>query len=105
MSNEEGTVTESSASEAPEATDEHRGYRKARRGYVVSDKMDKTIVVEVEDRVKHPLYGKVIRRTSKVKAHDELNAAGIGDLVLINETRPLSATKRWRLVEILEKAK
>ncbi|MEV8249314.1 30S ribosomal protein S17 [Microbacterium sp. NPDC076768] len=82
-----------------------RGYRKARRGYVVSDKMDKTIVVEVEDRVKHPLYGKVIRRTSKVKAHDEANSAGIGDLVMINETRPLSATKRWRLVEILEKAK
>jgi small subunit ribosomal protein S17 len=82
-----------------------RGYRKTRRGYVVSDKMDKTIVVEVEDRVKHPLYGKVIRRTSKVKAHDEANAAGIGDLVVINETRPLSATKRWRLVEILEKAK
>ena len=82
-----------------------RGYRKTRRGYVVSDKMDKTIVVEVEDRVKHPLYGKVIRRTSKVKAHDEGNTAGIGDLVLINETRPLSATKRWRLVEILEKAK
>jgi small subunit ribosomal protein S17 len=82
-----------------------RGYRKVRRGYVTSDKMDKTIVVEVEDRVKHPLYGKVIRRTSKVKAHDESNSAGIGDLVLINETRPLSATKRWRLVEILEKAK
>jgi small subunit ribosomal protein S17 len=82
-----------------------RGYRKSRRGYVVSDKMDKTVVVEVEDRVKHPLYGKVIRRTSKVKAHDESNSAGIGDLVLINETRPLSATKRWRLVEILEKAK
>ncbi|SJN26268.1 SSU ribosomal protein S17p (S11e) [Microbacterium esteraromaticum] len=82
-----------------------RGYRKARRGYVVSDKMDKTIVVEVEDRVKHALYGKVIRVTSKVKAHDEDNTAGIGDLVLINETRPLSATKRWRLVEILEKAK
>jgi small subunit ribosomal protein S17 len=82
-----------------------RGYRKSRRGYVVSDKMDKTIVVEVEDRVKHPLYGKVIRRTSKVKAHDEGNTAGIGDLVLISETRPLSATKRWRLVEILEKAK
>ena len=82
-----------------------RGYRKTRRGYVVSDKMDKTIVVEVEDRVKHPLYGKVIRRTTKVKAHDELNSAGIGDLVVINETRPLSATKNWRLVEILEKAK
>jgi small subunit ribosomal protein S17 len=84
---------------------EARGYRKARRGYVTSDKMEKTIVVEVEDRVKHPLYGKVIRRTSKVKAHDEANSAGIGDLVLINETRPTSATKRWRLVEILEKAK
>jgi len=82
-----------------------RGYRKVRRGYVTSDKMEKTITVEVEDRVKHPLYGKVIRRTSKVKAHDESNSAGIGDLVLINETRPLSSTKRWRLVEILEKAK
>jgi small subunit ribosomal protein S17 len=72
---------------------------------VVSDKMDKTVVVEVEDRVKHPLYGKVLRRSSKVKAHDEGNAAGIGDLVLISETRPLSATKRWRVVEILERAK
>ena len=82
-----------------------RGYRKARRGYVVSDKMDKTVVVAVEDRVKHPLYGKVLRRTTKVKAHDEANTAGVGDLVLISETRPLSATKRWRLVEILEKAK
>ncbi|NDC18807.1 MAG: 30S ribosomal protein S17 [Microbacteriaceae bacterium] len=82
-----------------------RGDRKSRRGYVVSDKMDKTIVVEVEDRVKHPLYGKVIRRTTKVKAHDEANSAGIGDLVIIHETRPLSATKRWRLVEIVEKAK
>ena len=82
-----------------------RGYRKSRRGYVVSDKMDKTIVVEVEDRVKHPLYGKVIRRTEKRKVHDENNTAGIGDLVVISETRPLSATKRWRLVEIVEKAK
>ena len=82
-----------------------RGYRKVRRGYVTSDKMEKTIVVEVEDRVKHPLYGKVIRRTSKVKAHDEQNTAGIGDLVVITETRPLSASKRWRLVEIVEKAK
>jgi small subunit ribosomal protein S17 len=82
-----------------------RGYRKTRRGYVVSDKMDKTVVVAVEDRVKHPLYGKVMRRTSKVKAHDEANACGIGDSVLIMETRPLSATKRWRVVEILEKAK
>jgi small subunit ribosomal protein S17 len=82
-----------------------RGYRKVRRGYVTSDKMEKTIVVEVEDRVKHPLYGKVIRRTSKVKVHDEANSAGIGDLVVIAETRPLSASKRWRLVEIAEKAK
>src|SRR3982751_3836136 len=85
--------------------EEVRGYRKTRRGYVTSDKMEKTIVVEVEDRVKHPLYGKVIRRTSKVKAHDEGNTAGIGDLVIISEPRPLSASKRWRLVEILEKAK
>lgn len=82
-----------------------RNYRKARQGYVVSDKMDKTVVVQVEDRVKHALYGKVIRTTNKVKAHDEDNAAGVGDRVLIMETRPLSATKRWRLVEILEKAK
>ena len=79
--------------------------RKTRRGYVVSDKMDKTVVVEVEDRVKHPLYGKVLRRTSKVKVHDEENTAGTGDLVLIMETRPLSATKRWRVVEVIEKAK
>ena len=79
--------------------------RRILQGVVVSDKMDKTIVVEVEDRVKHPLYGKVIRRTSKVKAHDEQNTAGIGDLVVITETRPLSASKRWRLVEIAEKAK
>ena len=82
-----------------------RGFRKTREGLVTSDKMDKTVVVEVEDRVKHPLYGKVIRRTSKVKAHDEQSSAGVGDLVLIMETRPLSATKRWRIVEILEKAK
>ena len=84
---------------------EERGDRKVREGLVVSDKMDKTIVVAVEDRFKHPLYGKVIRRTTKVKAHDEANSAGIGDLVIIHETRPLSATKRWRLVEIVEKAK
>ncbi|GAB6938025.1 30S ribosomal protein S17 [Isoptericola variabilis] len=82
-----------------------RSTRKVRRGYVVSDKMEKTIVVEVEDRKKHPLYGKVMRTTTKVKAHDEQNSAGIGDLVEIMETRPLSATKRWRLTEILEKAK
>ncbi len=82
-----------------------RNDRKTRQGYVVSDKMDKTVTVEVEDRVKHALYGKVLRRTTKVKAHDEANAAGVGDRVLIMETRPLSATKRWRVVEILEKAK
>ena len=84
---------------------QERQYRKVRQGYVVSDKMDKTVVVEVEDRVKHALYGKVIRRTSKVKVHDEANSAGVGDLVRIMETRPLSATKRWRVVEILERAK
>ena len=82
-----------------------RARRKTRDGLVVSDKMDKTVVVAVEDRVKHPLYGKVLRRTRKLKVHDEANACGIGDRVLIMETRPLSATKRWRLVEILEKAK
>jgi len=82
-----------------------RGYRKSRQGYVVSDKMDKTIVVLLEDRKKHPLYGKVLRVSKKVKAHDETNSAGIGDLVVIDETRPISATKNWRLVEILEKAK
>ena len=82
-----------------------RGYRKTRRGYVVSDKMNKTVVVEVEDRVKHALYGKVLRRTSKVKAHDEAETAGVGDLVLIMETRPVSATKRWRVVDVIEKAK
>lgn len=88
-----------------EVKNEERGYRKTRRGYVVSDKMDKTVVVEVEDHVKHALYGKVVRRSSKIKAHDEQNAAGIGDLVLIAEIRPLSASKRWRIVEIIEKAK
>ena len=84
---------------------EQRGFRKTREGLVVSDKMDKTVVVAVEDRVKHALYGKVIRRTTKVKAHDEASSAGVGDLVLIMETRPLSATKHWRVVEILERAK
>jgi small subunit ribosomal protein S17 len=79
--------------------------RKVREGLVVSDKMDKTVVVAVEDRVKHPLYGKVIRRTSKLKAHDEANEAGVGDRVLLMETRPLSATKRWRVVEVIERAK
>jgi small subunit ribosomal protein S17 len=82
-----------------------RGFRKLREGLVVSDKMDKTIVVAVEDRFKHPLYGKVVRRTSRLKAHDEQNSAHAGDRVRVMETRPTSATKRWRLVEILEKAK
>ena len=82
-----------------------RNYRKTRQGYVVSDRMDKTITVEVEDRVKHALYGKVMRQTTKVKAHDEANSAGVGDRVLLMETRPLSASKRWRLVEVVEKAK
>ena len=80
-------------------------FRKIREGYVVSDKMDKTVVVAVEDRVKHALYGKVIRRTNKLKAHDETNQVGVGDRVLIMETRPLSATKRWRVVEVIERAK
>jgi len=87
------------------ATAAPRNQRKVREGLVVSDKMDKTVVVEVEDRVKHALYGKVIRRTRKLKVHDEQNSCGIGDRVLMMETRPLSATKRWRVVEILEKAK
>ena len=82
-----------------------RGYRKVREGVVVSDKMDKTVVVEVEDRVKHPKYAKVIRRTRKYKAHDGDNACGVGDRVRLMETRPMSSTKRWRVTEILEKAK
>ncbi|HEY1843013.1 MAG TPA: 30S ribosomal protein S17 [Mycobacterium sp.] len=86
-------------------TPKPRGRRKTRIGYVVSDKMQKTIVVELEDRMRHPLYGKIIRTTKKVKAHDEHGDAGIGDRVSLMETRPLSATKRWRLVDILEKAK
>jgi small subunit ribosomal protein S17 len=87
------------------ASPKTRGRRKVRIGYVVSDKMQKTIVVELEDRMRHPLYGKIIRTTKKVKAHDEDSTAGIGDRVSLMETRPMSATKRWRLVEILEKAK
>jgi small subunit ribosomal protein S17 len=88
-----------------EITTEARPNRKVREGLVVGDKMDKTIIVEVEDRVKHALYGKVLRRTRKLYVHDEQNACGVGDRVSLMETRPLSATKRWRLVEILEKAK
>ena len=84
---------------------EVRALRKTRTGVVVSDKMDKTIVVEIRTRVKHPLYGKIMNRTEKFKAHDENNECGIGDTVRIMETRPLSRDKRWRLVEIIEKAK
>jgi small subunit ribosomal protein S17 len=87
------------------AVDLDRGNRKVREGLVVSDKMAKTVVVAVEDRVQHPLYGKTIRRTRKYKAHDEANSCGVGDRVLLMETRPLSATKHWRVVQILEKAK
>ncbi|MEU4836102.1 30S ribosomal protein S17 [Streptosporangium sp. NPDC023615] len=93
------------AVESTDSTTKARNYRKTREGLVVSDKMDKTVVVAVEDRVKHPLYGKVIRRTTKYKAHDEANDCGVGDRVLLMETRPLSASKRWRVIEILEKAK
>ena len=84
---------------------EERALRKVRVGMVVSDKMDKTVVIAIEDNVKHPVYGKIIKRTLKVHAHDEKNECGVGDKVKIMETRPLSKTKRWRLVEIIEKAK
>ena len=94
---------ETAADAAQESVD--RNDRKTRSGYVVSDKMDKTVVVELEDRVKHPLYGKVMTKSSRLKAHDENNEAGIGDRVRVMETRPLSATKRWRLIEIVERAK
>ena len=99
-------VTEQGNNVTETATDTaDRTARKVREGLVVSDKMDKTVVVLVEDRVKHALYGKVMRRTSKLKAHDEQNQCGVGDRVRLMETRPLSATKRWRVAEILEKAK
>ena len=84
---------------------EERNLRKTRTGKVVSDKMDKTIVVAVEDHVKHPLYKKIVNRTYKLKAHDENNECKVGDTVKVMETRPLSKDKRWRLVEIMEKAK
>ncbi|HYO31318.1 MAG TPA: 30S ribosomal protein S17 [Nocardioidaceae bacterium] len=99
----EPTVEESPTVAGPQSSE--RSTRKTREGLIVSDKMNKTVVVSVEDRVKHALYGKVLRRTSKLKAHDEQNQCGIGDRVLIMETRPLSATKRWRVVQVLEKAK
>jgi small subunit ribosomal protein S17 len=93
------------ADQSATATTRRRGNRKVRVGVVVSDKMDKTVVVQVEDIRQHRLYGKTIRRTTRLKAHDEQNAAGPGDLVRLAETRPLSATKRWRVVEIIQKAK
>ena len=86
-------------------TAQNRGMRKTRIGVVVSNKMDKTIVVKLSTRVKHPLYSKYINKTTKIKAHDEKNECGIGDTVKVMETRPLSREKRWRLVEIIEKAK
>ncbi|CAN2179679.1 RpsQ Ribosomal protein S17 [Candidatus Nanopelagicaceae bacterium] len=92
-------------SQANNAGTNERGFRKTREGIVVSDKMDKTITVEVSNRVSHGIYSKVMSRTHKLKAHDETNSAGTGDRVLIMETRPISASKRWRLVQIIEKAK
>ncbi|CDO09740.1 30S ribosomal protein S17 [Mycolicibacterium cosmeticum] len=100
----DATKKEAGAKHTP-ATEKPRGRRKTAIGYVVSDKMEKTIVVELESRKSHALYGKIIRTTSKVKAHDENGVAGVGDRVSLMETRPLSATKRWRLVEVLERAK
>jgi small subunit ribosomal protein S17 len=104
------TDEQSTQSKTTEPADENsavskRAYRKVRRGYVTSDKMDKTIVVEVIDRVRHPLYGKIVRRTKKFHAHDAENQAQTGDLVTIMETRPYSATKHFRLLEIVEKVK
>ena len=97
-------MTPESKTAAPEAAGQ-RNFRKVREGLVVGDKMDKTVVVAVESRVRHARYAKTMRRTSRLKAHDELNSCGVGDRVLLMETRPLSATKRWRVVQILEKAK
>ena len=92
-------------SESKHAEPTRQAARKVREGVVVSDKMDKTVVVAIEQRVKPPLYGKVMTKTERLKAHDEANDAGVGDRVRVMETRPLSATKRWRVVEVLEKAK
>jgi small subunit ribosomal protein S17 len=102
---EVGNETTEPAAATADTEETRNSFRKTREGLVVSDKMDKTVVVAVEDRVKHALYGKVLRRTNKLKAHDETNAVGVGDRVLIMETRPTSATKRWRVVEVLERAK
>ena len=100
---EETTTAQAETAQEEQTTE--RGRRKVLTGTVVSDKMDKTIVVAVEDRVKHPLYGKIMTKTSRIKAHDEANDAGIGDRVRVMETRPLSATKRWRLIKVVERAK
>jgi small subunit ribosomal protein S17 len=100
-----GNGMTTSSTEVDSSSEATRGFRKTREGLVVSDKMDKTVVVAVEDRVQHALYKKTLRRTNKLKAHDEQNSCGVGDRVLLMETRPLSATKRWRVVEILERAK
>ena len=99
------TEIQHGTTETTAAAGTERAARKTREGLVLSDKMDKTVVVAVEDRVQHALYKKTLRRTNKLKAHDEANACGVGDRVLLMETRPLSASKRWRVVEILEKAK
>src|ERR1700744_2093749 len=102
----ETTAAEPAADATAESAEALRNsFRKTREGLVVSDKMDKTVVVAVEDRVKHARYAKVLRRTNKLKGHDETNQVGVGARVLIMETRPLSATKRWRVVEVLERAK
>ena len=93
------------ATEQSATAESERNFRKTREGLVVSDKMDKTVVVAVENRVRHHRYAKTMRRTNRLKAHDEGNACGVGDRVLLMETRPLSATKRWRVVQVLEKAK
>ena len=105
MSETGTTQTPANVVEKADPPDAGRNFRKVREGLVVSDKMDKTVVVAVEDRVQHSLYGKTMRRTNKLKAHDEQNECGVGDRVLLMETRPLSASKRWRVVEVLEKAK
>lgn len=105
MSETSSTDTSQDATPAAADVTQRRGFRKVREGRVVSNKMDKTVVVAVEDRYKHPLYGKVVRRSTRLKAHDEQNSCTEGDRVLLMETRPLSATKRWRVVEVVEKAK
>jgi small subunit ribosomal protein S17 len=105
MSDTEAVQTPQQPATSDAAGTQGRGFRKVREGYVVSDAMDKTVVVAVEDRFTHPRYGKVVRRTSRLKAHDETNEARTGDRVRVMETRPTSATKRWRLTAILEKAK